>query len=102
MARPPRVPASSLHVSVSHAGLLVAVAIAVGSPVGIDVERIRDSRATVRVVDTEEARFKAGGGPRLVVHVLPEPWPGHVMAIAHERGATVETSTSNTEYLKPR
>ncbi len=89
----PRVHGSSLRLSVSHAGLLVAFAMAVGGPVGIDVERIRSSRATVESWTRNEARFKAGGSADLDVHALPVPWPGHVMSVAHLTGATVATST---------
>ena len=90
----PRVPGSSLHLSVSHAGLLVAVAMATAGPVGIDVERIRSSRAAVESWTHQEARFKAGSGEDLIVHSLPLPWPGHLMAVAHPKSATVEVSTS--------
>ena len=85
----PRVRGSSLQLSVSHAGLLVAFAMAVEGPVGIDVERIRSSRATVESWTRKEARFKAGSGAGLVVHALPVPRPGHVMSVAHAPGATV-------------
>ena len=88
----PRVRGSSLQVSVSHGGLLVALAMAVGGPVGVDVERLRSSRATVESWTRKEARFKAGGGAGLVARSLPVPWPGHVMAVAHVKGATVELS----------
>ena len=88
----PRVPGSSLQLSVSHAGLLVAMAMAIGGPVGIDVERIRTSQAAVESWTHKEARFKAGGGEDLVVHSLPLPWPRHLMAVAHAKGTTVEVS----------
>jgi 4'-phosphopantetheinyl transferase len=86
----PRIRGSSLQLSVSHAGLLVAFAMAVDGPVGIDVERIRSSREAVEAWTEKEARFKAGGGVGLLVHALPVPWPGHVMSVAHASGATVE------------
>ena len=86
----PRIPGSALQLSVSHAGLLVVFAMADGGPVGIDVERIRSSRAIVESWTRKEARFKAGSGVNLVVRELPVPWPGHVMAVAHGMGATVE------------
>ena len=88
----PRVPGSSVQLSVSHAGLLVAFAMSLRGPVGIDVERIRDSRATVESWTEQEARFKAGGSVGLVVASLPVPWPGHVLAVAHAKGATVKVS----------
>jgi phosphopantetheinyl transferase len=87
----PRVRGSSLQLSVSHAGLLVAFAMAVGSPVGIDVERVRSSRATAESWTRREARFKAGGGVGLVVHAVPVPWRGHVMSVVHAKGATLES-----------
>lgn len=86
----PRIRGSSLQLSVSHAGLLVAFAMALGGPVGVDVERLRSSRAAVESWTRREARFKAGGGTGLVARCLPDPWPGHVMAVAHVKGATVE------------
>jgi 4'-phosphopantetheinyl transferase len=86
----PRVRGSSLQLSVSHAGLLVAFAMAVGGPVGVDVERLRSSRVTIESWTRKEARFKAGSGAGLVVHALPVPWPGHVMSVAHANGAIVE------------
>jgi 4'-phosphopantetheinyl transferase len=89
----PRVRGSSLQLSVSHAGLLVALAMADGGAVGVDVERLRSSRAAVESWTRKEARLKAGGGANLVVRSLPAPWPGHVMAVAHVRGAAVELST---------
>lgn len=92
----PRVRGSSLQLSVSHAGLLVAFAMAVEGPVGIDVERIRSSRATAESWTQKEARFKAGSGAGLVVHALPVPWPGHVMSVAHATGATVEIHDPGT------
>ncbi|WP_344814665.1 hypothetical protein [Microlunatus aurantiacus] len=90
----PRVPGSSLHLSVSHAGLLVAVAMATAGAVGIDVERIRSSPAAAESWTHHEARFKAGGGEDLLVHSLPLPWPGHLMAVAHPKNGTVKVSTS--------
>ncbi|GAA3717029.1 hypothetical protein GCM10022204_41150 [Microlunatus aurantiacus] len=90
----PRAPGSSLQLSVSHAGLLVAVAMATAGPVGIDLERMRSSPATVESWTHKEARFKAGGGEDLIVHSLPLPWPRHLMAVAHQKNGTVEVSTS--------
>jgi hypothetical protein len=86
----PRVPGSSLQLSVAHAGLLVAFAMADEGRVGVDVERIRSSRAIVESWTRNEARFKAGSGVGLVVRLFPVPWPGHVMAVAHAKGATVD------------
>ena len=98
----PRVRGSSLRLSVSHAGLLVAFAMATGGPVGIDVERIRSSRATAESWTRKEASFKAGGGVGLVVHTLPVPLPGHVMSVAHVGGATVEISTPSSNGSRLR
>ena len=86
----PRVRGSSLQLSVSHAGLLVVFALAIEGPVGIDVERIRSSREIVESWTQKEARFKAGNGAGLVVHALPVLWPGHVISVAHAKGATLE------------
>jgi phosphopantetheinyl transferase len=86
----PRVQGTSLQLSVSHGGLFVVFAMAVEGPVGIDVERIRSSRAIAESWTREEARFKAGTGTGLAVQALPVPWPGHVMSVAHAKGATVE------------
>jgi 4'-phosphopantetheinyl transferase len=94
----PRVQGSSLQLSISHAGLLVAFAMAVDGPVGIDVERIRSSRATIESWTQKEARFKAGSGKDLVTYALPVPWPGHVMSVAHAKGATVETYDSDAAF----
>jgi 4'-phosphopantetheinyl transferase len=88
----PRVQGTSLQLSVSHAGLLVVFAMAVEGPVGIDVERIRSSRAIAESWTRKEARFKAGTSTGLVVQVLPVPWPGHVMSVAHAKGASLEVS----------
>ena len=88
----PRVGGSSLQLSVSHAGLVVAMAMALGGPVGIDVERIRSPLATVEAWTQKEASFKAGSGAGLVVQALPVPWPGHMMTVAHAKDATVEVS----------
>ncbi len=86
----PRLRGSSLQLSVSHAGLVVAFAMAVRGPIGIDVERIRNSRATIESWTQKEARFKAGNGAGLVVQALPAPWPGHMISVAHAIGATVD------------
>lgn len=37
---PPRLPGTNLHVSVSHSGNIVAVALTTAGPVGVDIERI--------------------------------------------------------------
>lgn len=79
----PRVPHSALELSVSHGGVVVALALARGGPVGIDVEpvgrrSIRDTESWTRA----EARFKAGGDPDLVVRGLPTPVRGYVLSIA--------------------
>lgn len=79
----PVVPGTRLALSVSHGGLLVALALAVGGRVGIDVERL-DGRPLedVRQWTRAEARFKAGGNPTLTVRDLPAPIPGHVLTLA--------------------
>lgn len=86
----PVVTGSPLSVSVSHGGSLVALALAVARPVGVDVERVgdRDEREA-RLWTRGEARFKAGGGPGLVVRELATPVPGHVLSLAVPADATV-------------
>ena len=87
---PPRVPGSSLALSVSHGGLVVAVAMSTGGRVGIDVER--DGRRGLRRTEAwtrAEARRKAGDGPGLVAFELPGPAAGHIMSIVTEAGARV-------------
>jgi hypothetical protein len=51
---------------------------------------LRSSRAIVESWTRQEAKFKAGSSVDLVVRELPVPWPGHVMAVAHGKGATVD------------
>jgi 4'-phosphopantetheinyl transferase len=88
----PVVPDPRLALSVSHGGLLVALALAVGCAVGVDVERIDGRRREdVRRWTREEARWKAGAPqPRLAVRELMGPLPGHVLTLATEQEATVE------------
>ena len=79
------------HVSVSHSGHLVVVALAVGGPVGVDVQRVADlgepsaaetgrrARAWVR----REATLKVGGGAvRPAVRPLRAPLDGYAAALA--------------------
>lgn len=87
----PTVPDSRLLLSVSHGGLVVALALAIGGPVGIDVEAVgrcptRGTRSWTRA----EARLKAGGDRRLVLRELTAPVPGHVLSIATAAHATVQ------------
>ncbi len=86
----PRVPGSSLGLSVSHGGLVVAVALSSGGRVGIDVER--DGRRGLPHTEAwtrAEARRKAGDGRGLVAYELPVPVAGHVMSIVTEAWARV-------------
>lgn len=97
---PPRVPGSSLSLSVSHAGLVVAVALSQGGRVGIDVER--DGRRGLRHTEAwtrAEARRKAGDGPGLVAYELPAPAAGHVMSIVTEAGARVSVRPAEELFL---
>ena len=87
---PPTVQGTALQLSVSHSGLVVALALARGTPVGIDVERVEGARAGSTTWTRAEARFKAGGDPRLVVQDLAAPFPGHVMCVATDPEATVQ------------
>jgi len=86
----PRVPGSSLQLSVSHSGLLVALAMAIEGSVGIDVERLRDHPESAESWTREEARFKAGGDASLVVRGLPTPVPGHLVSVATDPYATLQ------------
>ena len=86
----PRVPGSTLQLSVSHSGLVVALAMAIKCSVGIDVERERDRPEGLESWTREEARFKAGGDARLVVRGVPTPLPGHVVSVATEPYAAVQ------------
>lgn len=97
----PVVPDSPFSLSVSHGGLLVALALAVSSPVGIDVERV-SARPEKRTRDwtRAEARFKAGGDPSLVVRELTASVPGHVLSLVAAADATVQV-LSASELLTP-
>lgn len=109
----PVVPDFPFSLSVSHGGSLVALAVAVGSPVGIDVERVgpRRERRT-RSWTRAEARFKAGDDPGLVVRELAAPVRGHVLSLAATADATVQmlaasellasTPTSRQASASPR
>lgn len=79
-----------LTLSISHGGLLVALALAVDGSVGIDVERV-DGRHQdeVRSWTRAEARFKAGSDPSLSFHELTAPLPGHLLTLATAPDATV-------------
>jgi 4'-phosphopantetheinyl transferase len=87
----PAVPGTRLDLSVSHGGLLVVLALAVGGPVGVDVERV-DGRpvSEIRTWTGAEARFKAGGDQALRVQELPTPVAGHVLTLAAVAGALVQ------------
>ena len=87
----PVVPGSRLALSVSHGGLVVVLALAADTPVGIDVERI-DGRplAEVRSWTSGEARFKAGSGLALRVRELAAPVAGHVLTLAAVPEAVVQ------------
>lgn len=87
----PVVPGSRLALSVSHGGLVVVLALAADSPVGIDVERV-DGRplAEVRSWTRNEAWFKAGSDLPLRVQELAAPVAGHVLTLATVPGAAVQ------------
>jgi 4'-phosphopantetheinyl transferase len=82
---------TTAHVSVSHSGVLVVVALTQATPVGVDVQRVRDGEAPavpgVDVPDVEswvrrEAMLKvAGDGPRAVRSLRP-PLSGYAAAVA--------------------
>ena len=90
----PRVPGCSLQLSVSHSGLLVALAMAVDGAVGIDVERVRSGSVTAAAWTREEARFKAGGDARLVVRGVPAPVPGYELSVATEPNVALQIRPS--------
>lgn len=98
----PVVPGTRLALSVSHGGLVVVLALAVDSPVGIDVERI-DGRplAEVRSWTSAEARFKAGSSLPLRVQELPAPLPGHVLTLAAAPGAPVQVRPAASVLARP-
>ncbi|MEV0283742.1 hypothetical protein AB0H36_06415 [Kribbella sp. NPDC050820] len=94
----PTLPGTDLDVSVSHSGMVVAVAVLPGGGrVGVDVERINDRPVPEVIAWTlTEAQFKAGGGSGLTIHRLPDPAPGHVMTLATNQptaGVTVVESS---------
>jgi len=87
------------HVSVSHSGLLVVVALSADAPVGVDVQRVADLRAAGRGPDADddavraagewarrEAVLKVGADPRHpdppVVRALRAPLDGYAAALA--------------------
>jgi len=95
----PQVPESALNLSVTHSGLVVAVALAFGVPVGVDVELVRDDDAAMTAGWTRaEARFKAGGAPELVAWELTPPLPGYVLSVATHADASVRVRPG-TELL---
>lgn len=70
------------HLSVSHSGLLVAVASCLHAPVGVDVQRIGQATDPEAWV-TQEARTKAGlGAQGGSVVALATPLPGYAAALA--------------------
>ncbi len=83
---PPRV-AGGPHVSVSHSGVLVVVALCADVAVGVDVQRVADLAGRDAVSWTrQEARFKACGGaehtqPSTTI-ALESPLPGYAAALA--------------------
>jgi len=93
---PPVVPDTRLALSVSHGGLLVALALAVDHAVGVDVERVAGRhQEDVRRWTGAEARFKAGGDPGLGVRELTAPLSGHVLTLATAPDATVQVLPSD-------
>jgi 4'-phosphopantetheinyl transferase len=79
------------HVSVSHSGVLVVVALAAVDPVGIDVQRVPDDEPPVdpadRIAHVEawvrrEAMLKVPGEGARAVRSLRPPLPGYAAAVA--------------------
>lgn len=93
---PPRVVAAGRtppHVSVSHSGVVVMVALSRPGPVGVDVQRVTDVPGHALEWVRREAMVKAAGGadardrPHLIVRDLPPPLPGYAAALAAPTGA---------------
>ncbi len=81
----------SLALSVSHSGLVVALALAPEGPVGIDVERVGERPVpAVRAWTRAEARYKAGGGEDLLVDELPAPVAGHLLTLVRRPATAVQ------------
>lgn len=87
--RPVAADGAGPHLSVSHSGLLIAVAACATAPVGIDVQRIGDAPDVAAWV-AREARIKAGlaagAGTELA---LTPPLPGYAAALAVGAAADV-------------
>jgi 4'-phosphopantetheinyl transferase len=97
----PTIPGADIDVSVSHGGMVVAVATLIGGGrVGVDVERV-GGRPVPEVDDwtIAESRFKAGGGSVLTVHELPPPAPGHVLTVATDRPDAAVRLVDGTSLL---
>ncbi|WP_328414986.1 hypothetical protein OG470_21920 [Micromonospora sp. NBC_00389] len=99
----PRLPGTTLEMSVSHSGAVVTVAaLPGGGRVGIDVERTGDRPVREVVAWTiAEAQFKAGGGSGLTLHRLPPPAPRHVLTLATNRAAATVEVVDATTLLPP-
>ena len=98
----PTLPGTRLEASVSHSGLVVAVATLAGlGRVGVDVERLSD-RPVAEVTDwtVKEAIFKAGGGSGLTTRELPSPMPGHVLTLATDRPDATPKLVDGTGLLR--
>ena len=79
----PTVPGSDLQLSVAHSGTVVAVAMAAGYRIGVDVERIgRRPVGQIRQWTAAEARYKAGGGDGLATYEIPPPTLGYLVSVA--------------------
>lgn len=84
----------AVWVSVSHSGLLVAVALSTKGPIGVDVQRIADLKDPAAAAEwvRREALFKArSGGPTAIgpVSELLAPLPGYTAAAALPAGEDV-------------
>ena len=93
----PVVTGTTLALSVSHGGFVVALALAPHGPVGIDVERIGSRPVPeVRAWTQAEARFKAGGGEGLLVEELSAPVAGHVLTLVRSSATVVHVSPARS------
>jgi len=86
----PAIPGLDLQVSVAHSGTLVAVAIAAGYRIGIDVEQVRGRPAQeIRRWTAAEARFKADPGTDLAVYDVSAPQAGYLVTLATDAPSSV-------------
>jgi 4'-phosphopantetheinyl transferase len=97
----PTVPDSDLQLSVAHSGTLVAVGIAAGYRIGVDVEKIGTRPVEqLRRWTLAEARFKSGGDDLPVYEISP-PRAGYVLTIATDAPTPVVSATTDIRRPNP-